>query len=185
MNEKLTKQKCANACTRFKCNILYPILFGLIVLIVITVVYLFPCDPDLLSIQRRLTKQLWSLFWYRFLWGIFISSFIGAFVLWFVMGKIRGNWDEIRFSAPSSYVIWLGIAERAIFTSAIVMNHPEAIGYWIGIKIATVWNTWREDIIKLKESKRTSTAYIFLLGNALSAILGYLGACIALWKFPL
>lgn len=171
MSEKSIKLRCDINWRRLICNVLIPaaIMAGAIV---------------------ALNWLGWLLDWQRFLKGISISAFGGAFFLYFVMGWLRGLFPnklviyegrqiyEFKFAPPKCLTVWTGILERFLFTISILVGAPALIGIWFGLKVATVWKIWD------KVERRIETAYIFIIGNALSILFGFIGAWIAIGKFP-
>jgi len=53
---------------------------------------------------------------------------------------------------------------------------PEWIAVWLAMKVAVSWTRW--------DAGERATYNLFLIGNALSVIFGFIGAWIALGKLP-
>jgi len=103
--------------------------------------------------------------------------FIGAFIIWLIVDKMAWPYIHKHHSYLTlkkknhTLTVWIGIVERALFTSAVLMGATAFIPLWIAIKVAPHWERWQRD--------ERVVYNVFLLGNGLSVIFGLIGAWIA------
>ena len=92
--------------------------------------------------------------------------------------SIKGEGVQLNYNKKDDRLIVsvLGIFERILYTFAIIVGRPEWIAVWLTLKISIKWHGWEKD------QKRSYN--IFLIGNAISVLFGFLGACLALWGLP-
>lgn len=111
--------------------------------------------------------------------GYLFSMFLGALITWIIIDKLAWPYikrhHKIDFVKSHSLTIWIGILERFLFTTAVLMGSSAFIPVWIAIKVAPQWDRW-------KGSERV-TYNVFLLGNMISIIFSLSGAWIA-WGLP-
>ena len=118
--------------------------------------------------------------------GLAFATFGGAIVITLIVDfclwkYARGQWkkqgkqvDEYEGKFwPLSLL--LGILERAIYMGAFLMGNLTLVGGWLVLKAAAGWGGWR---------KEGGMYNIFLIGNSLSIIFGFLGAWIAKGSLP-
>lgn len=117
-------------------------------------------------------------FW-RVIIGYLISTLGGALILRFLIDKMAwGYLTKKGKQGKSSAVLTLpmGIIERLMYTTVFIINQPAFVAIWLALKVASQWKRWGD----------TEGEYnIFLMGCALSLIIAYLGAWIALGHVPL
>lgn len=116
---------------------------------------------------------------WRYILGYFISIFGGALFLWIVIDKIA--WTYLtKYGSKSKLhektTLYLGIIERLIYTSVFIIDQPAFIAIWLALKVASQWKRWQDE---------PGTYNVFLIGNALSLIIAFIGAWIALDHVPL
>ncbi len=95
----------------------------------------------------------------------------------FVMEKkVWGKWlqdkeekNEDKKKNIKKISMLVGILERVLYTTAIIMGQYSFIAIWLGIKVAPKWGKWHEE-----ENRGIFNA--FLIGNALSIIIAFVGA---------
>lgn len=105
-----------------------------------------------------------------YLLGYGISLFGGHVFIFPIMHwllKQLGEQEEANTLWQAGFV---GLTERAIYTTAIVLGLKEAVAVWLVMKATIQW--------KSEESKNVSKFYIYLIGNALSLIFGLIGGAI-------
>ena len=107
--------------------------------------------------------------------------------LWISIGARREHWE--RRSGWWLPII-VGLVERALYVGSMIFCHPEFIGVWLALKVASKWSAWKDGIIEgdshlvskagIKDAGRhldgSSIFSIFLIGNGLSigyAVIGF------------
>ncbi|OAN64197.1 hypothetical protein A8B79_12685 [Balneola sp. EhC07] len=112
--------------------------------------------------------------------GYIFSTIISTIILWILIDKLGWNYLakklQIPKKEPGILTLPMGVVERVLYTTAFLVYEPTIIGIWLVLKVATHWGRWT------KENQR-GTYNLFLIGNALSIILSYLGASIAYQEF--
>lgn len=111
----------------------------------------------------------------RLLVGFAVSTLGGALVLWYLVERVL--WPRSKHPRPRFGTMPLGIIERALYTGALLVGAPGWIPVWLGLKVATHWPGW-------SNSESRVTYNIFLIGNALSVAIGFVGAWIAGGRLP-
>ena len=112
--------------------------------------------------------------------GFLVSTVGGALALWLLIEKL--GWNHLKKYGierkPSGTLTGiLGIVERLLYTTSLMIGVPQWIAVWLALKVAVAWSRWQE--------KETRGLYnLFLIGNALSLIFGFIGAWIALGSAP-
>lgn len=106
--------------------------------------------------------------------------FAGALVLWLVIQKLAWPYiakhHKINIGTSKNLTELLGIIERGLYTTSIIMGVPAWIPAWLALKVAARWQRW--------QGEERVTYNVFLIGNGLSVAFGVIGAWIALGKFP-
>lgn len=112
--------------------------------------------------------------------GMVVSSLGGALVLWVVIDKLAWWYvvkvGKVKPKPPGPLSIPLGILERVLYVAAFILGMPGWVAVWLGVKAAVQWNRWK--------GEERVTYNVFLIGNAISILFGFIGACIALGKCP-
>lgn len=111
--------------------------------------------------------------------GFLVSTVGGALVLWLLIEKVAWGYISKRGDPgkpPRLLTTPLGIVERGLYTGALIIGVPEWIAVWLALKVAVQWSRWR--------GRGRATYNVFLIGNALSAMFGLIGAWIALGHLP-
>lgn len=112
--------------------------------------------------------------------GYLISTLGGAFVLWVLIDKIAWGYLEKKGTPKKEsgmLTIPMGIVERFLYTTVFIVNQPAFVAIWLALKVVPQWRIWK--------GKERGTYNAFLIGNALSLIIAYLGAWVALGHVPL
>lgn len=114
----------------------------------------------------------------RVILGYSFSTIVGAFVLWLLIDKciwpLIIKKHKIEGKKPFSLTIFLGILERASYTTAFVLQLPAWIGIYLAMKIAVGWHG--------SQARKSPSDNLYLIGNLLSILFGLLGAWIVLGK---
>jgi hypothetical protein len=112
--------------------------------------------------------------------GYVISTLGGALVLWLLIDKIAWGYlakKGIQGKAARPLTPLMGILERFMYTTVFIINQPTFIAVWLALKGASQWKIW-------KNGER-GPYNVFLIGSALSLIIAFLGAWVALGDMPL
>lgn len=112
--------------------------------------------------------------------GYLTSTLGGALVLWFLIDKIAWGYlgkKGIQKKPPGVLSLPTGIVERFLYTTVFIINQPAFVAVWLALKVASQWKRWG--------GEDRGTYSVFLIGNALSLIMAYLGAWVALGNVPL
>jgi hypothetical protein len=112
--------------------------------------------------------------------GYVVSTLGGALLLWLLIDKMA--WGYLgRKGIPGKTLgiltLPMGILERLMYTTIFIIDQPAFVAVWLALKVASQWKRW--------EDKERVTYNIFLMGSALSLIIAFLGAWIALGHVPL
>ncbi len=116
----------------------------------------------------------------RFIIGYVISTLGGALVLWVLIDRMAWGYlgkKGIPKKPPGVLTLPMGILERFMYTTVLVIDQPAFIAVWLGLKVASQWKRW--------EDTERGTYNVFLMGTALSLIIAFFGAWIALGHLPL
>jgi hypothetical protein len=144
---------------------------------------------DWLRAVLWLALSIVSFFVFRYahckvLAGYSLSVGIGAFVLYCAVAVVaqhfvdslrkRQHWDgPARFISTTFFV---GVFERFMYTTAFMSYMPEFVGVWLVFKAVSNWTRWQSERDLFNK---------YLIGNALSLIMAYWGASVALGEFPI
>lgn len=118
----------------------------------------------------------------RILSGFAVSILGGQLVIWPLtekllwprIAKVHGKSD---ISKPA--LSWLvGCIERLLYTAALIVGIWQWLGIWLAVKAVARWQNAKSI------SAEPDTDNIWLIGNALSVLFGYLGAFVALGCIP-
>ncbi|MFZ2385667.1 MAG: hypothetical protein WBE75_05625 [Candidatus Omnitrophota bacterium] len=109
--------------------------------------------------------------------GFCVSWIIGHYVCNYIVDEklwptfIRDYPDEkVNYPKGREIVRCLGRCELLMFTIAFIMNWPQWIAVWLGVKTSVHWYGWKKD--------KCRAFNIFLIGNAIIIIISFLGATI-------
>lgn len=116
--------------------------------------------------------------------GYLISLFLGQVV---IQRALQGLWRRLGSLEPSrngaDQSMMLGMVEVFLYVNALLLQHPQFIAFWVGIKTVVKWRHWDADIPAYDTAGEQigwilgRNAYnLFLLGNALVvayAVAGY------------
>jgi hypothetical protein len=89
-----------------------------------------------------------------------------------IFGKEGDTQEEARNADDPN-----GIVERLLYTTVFIINQPAFVAVWLALKVASQWKRW--------DGEERGTYNVFLMGNAFSLIIAYLGAWIVLGRIPL
>jgi hypothetical protein len=115
--------------------------------------------------------------------GYSVSVILGALVIEWIMKFLRRRSDVLKEEKSGAkkdmYLVrWLGVLERFLYTSCIVVGYPAGITAWMAIKVITRWKSEQERWATI------SRANIYLIGNLLAILFGAIGGllCVLLPK---
>lgn len=124
--------------------------------------------------------------WYAYVIGYFCSLAAHFLIdpianrMWECLGWKGDN--DIRFRPDVWQPRVVGVVERVLYTSALLMGKGEFIGLWVAIKAAGQWKRWGEEIeIDGRFLEGRSLYQNFLIGNALSILYAATGAQLVTW----
>ena len=104
--------------------------------------------------------------------GYLISILIGHIIIRPIMEKIFRTANLTQHLESHWMAGWVGVFERAIYTTAILISGKEIIAGWLALKA----------IAELKSPGRELIGYYtFLMGNGMSLVFGIGGGLIALY----
>lgn len=114
--------------------------------------------------------------------GYLVSTLGGCIVMWFLhekwvwrlAGKAHGQ--SLKKVARLSWVV--GVVERILYTASLFLGAWPLIGVWLAIKVVARWQSSAET------TKGPDSDNIWLIGTALSLMMGFFGAWIALGHLP-
>jgi len=103
--------------------------------------------------------------------GYSVSLLLGGFLIEWIMKMIRSRSEglkskKINVKHDMYLVRILGLLERALYTTCIVVGQPAGIAAWLAIKVITRWSD--------EENRKAniSEANIYLIGNLLTVLFG-------------
>lgn len=119
----------------------------------------------------------------QIIWGFLFSTIGGAIILWLLIGwPMKSRIDKLNaenngnlLEPPGITLCLLGIMERGLYTAALLLNVPQWIALWLGIKTALKWKSY---------TGPRQLHDLSLIGTGLSVLFGVLGAWIALGRVP-
>jgi hypothetical protein len=117
--------------------------------------------------------------WLRVTIGFVVSMFVGRLVLWLLIDKIL--WPRIgrkpqEPGGVSPLTALLGITERALYTTSLLLGAPQWIGIWLALKVAVGWHS--------SQTRQSPSDNLWLIGTAWSLAIAFVGAWIAGGKLP-
>ena len=119
--------------------------------------------------------------WYAYAIGYGYALFAGLLTarvvnsMWKLIGWKANDNEGIRRN------IWepvsVGIIERTLYVSSLILGHGVFIGFWLALKVAGRWTTpWEESTGSKKVWPVTRSAYqIFLVGSGISVLYAFVG----------
>jgi hypothetical protein len=104
--------------------------------------------------------------------GYGFSLLVGLAILWplmdFLFRKI-GDKEQLSLHWLAAGV---GLVERIIYTTSVAFDSLELVAVWLVMKAAIEW--------KAEETRSLASFYVYLIGTALSLIIGLAGGAIIL-----
>src|SRR5260370_34886738 len=118
----------------------------------------------------------------KFLLGYLISCLVGHYLTaWAVnsLWKIAGVEEDLKLRPSRKIRFWNGVAERGVYTSAIVLGKPEGIAVWLAFKALMRWR------IDEKDKRHIPGSSIYMIGTEMNIAFGVIGGLIVLgrWSF--
>jgi hypothetical protein len=106
-------------------------------------------------------------FWphiFGYFFAVFISDFFVRHIvsdLWKDLGATKRHKDPIRPSSLHPQIV--GLIERFLYVSSILIGVPEFIGIWLAIKVGGQWKRWSEELqLKVIELLQVEIFNVFL-----------------------
>ena len=103
--------------------------------------------------------------------------------LWRVLGWKRNTEAEYLFFRPELPAM-VGVLERTLYTTSMLLKQPQFIGLWLALKVAGGWKGWSEPV-KTPDGKIVLNGRdlfsVFLIGSGFSIAYGITGALIIQW----
>ncbi len=111
--------------------------------------------------------------------GYFFSLVLGGFLVDWIMMILQKRSEVLREQKTNlkrdRYLVrTLGVLERFLYTTCIVIGEPAGIAAWLAIKVLTRWTNDKEQWATI------SRANLYLIGNLLNVFLGAAGGLIIL-----
>jgi hypothetical protein len=120
--------------------------------------------------------------WRHIALGFSASVIGGEVVLYLLLEKFLWPRAAKRHKFTLSPVHHLsgavGMVERFLYTSALIVGVKEWVGVWLAVKVIARWQSAAPD----KQPEDSNN--IWLIGTGLSLWFGFLGACIVLGHAP-
>lgn len=110
--------------------------------------------------------------WGPYIWGYLFSVLGGHHA---VQAVIRPLYGKKHGSRPPTEV--LGCLERVLYTSAVLLEVPSLIGFWLAIKVIGSWKHLEEP----DRTKPRSLINTFLAGTVISLLYGTVGGQSIVW----
>jgi hypothetical protein len=117
-------------------------------------------------------------------WGFGISLLLGGILTWLIIDVLLVNIYKKKgeISRPDLLlVIFLGVIERFMYTTCIILNVNSWIAVWLAFKVITRWAVQTERA----HAGQVIRGNIYLVGNALTVIFGVAGGLICKYGFNL
>lgn len=121
-----------------------------------------------------------------FFYAIIVGDFFVRKVVNELWKEYKGNQNFDQLLRPSViHPQIVGIIERSLYVSALIMGNPEFIGLWLAVKVAGQWNRWSEGIENNNMEIIPGRAFfnIFLIGNGLSIAFAIIGFQFIAWFY--
>jgi len=119
--------------------------------------------------------------WCRVVLGFVVSVIGGDLVIyplvqWYLWPQIAKHYGETK-PKGHTFTRSVGWLERVLYTAALLANAWQWIGIWLAVKVAARWRSTAGD-------SDAPVDNVWLIGTGLSVLFGFLGAWVALGKFP-
>ncbi len=119
--------------------------------------------------------------WYAYAIGYGYAIFAGLLTarvvnsMWELIGWKANDNESIRRNIWEPFSV--GIIERALYVSSLILGHGVFIGFWLALKVAGRWTApWEESAGNKKSWPVTRSAYqIFLVGSGISVLYAFVG----------
>lgn len=121
--------------------------------------------------------------------GYLYSLLIGTWLTYYLAeytGKAIGEFQDGEYYRWTASIV--GVTERLLYTSAILLDKLEFIGIWFLLKVASQWRRWGEKDTKSKNNDDEKGVYreranfnSYLINTGLSLAYGVLGGEITIW----
>jgi hypothetical protein len=119
--------------------------------------------------------------WCRVILGFVVSIIGGDLVIypiveWYLWPQLQ-KYHGVE-QKKHTFTRQVGLLERALYTVSLFVGAWQWIGVWFVIKAAARWRSTSGDT-------DTPVDNVWLIGNGLSVLFGYIGAYVALGRVPL
>jgi len=106
--------------------------------------------------------------------GYGVSLLLGHITIYPIIKHLwRVNQPSEKEAVTLSQAV--GVIERFLYTTAILIGEPTLIAVWLVFKVAPQWGRWRQ----FDKGRRIYN--IFLIGSGLSLIFGIIGGFLIKW----
>ncbi len=111
--------------------------------------------------------------------GYSFSLILGGFLVDWIMGVLQNRSEvlknqKVNVKRDRYLVRILGILERFLYTTCIIIGQPAGIAAWLAIKVLTRWTNDKEQWATISRSN------LYLIGNLLNILFGAAGGLIIL-----
>lgn len=116
---------------------------------------------------------------------VVVSRVVGKMWDWLPINKQDRN--RLRPKELTWHAGVVGMLERALYVTALVMGQGSFIGIWLALKVAGQWKGWTATGNEDKDGGGPSgrAVYnIFLIGTALSLLYAVVGYGLIVWGWP-
>lgn len=132
--------------------------------------------------------------WWHYLIGYLFSIMGGHIFISPLISKLWKNIERDKFVKEAGIQLFpylsmmLGIIERSLYTTSVLLGKPEFIGIWLALKVAGGLKDFRDGLeTKNNETKKNKKISgrdlfnVFLIGNGFSIAYGLVGALLIEW----
>ncbi len=111
--------------------------------------------------------------------GYSFSLILGGFLVDWIMAVLQNRSEvlknqKVNVKRDRYLVRILGILERFLYTTCIIIGQPAGIAAWLAIKVLTRWTNDKEQWATISRSN------LYLIGNLLNILFGAAGGLIIL-----
>lgn len=113
--------------------------------------------------------------------GLIMSSIVGHFIIKRCVCFMRRRISDSKNEESNRFTDILGIIERVLYSTFLVMMQYKLIYLWFGLKIAQRMITYTKIHDENDLQKAGASANVYILGNLLSLGFGILGGLIIIF----
>ena len=111
----------------------------------------------------------WIEAWQPYIWGYLFSLLGGHLAVQAIIRPLYGEQNE-----GTDPTVVVGYVERVLYTSAVLLDVPSVIGFWLAIKVI---GNWKDP----DRTKPRSLINTFLAGTVVSLLYGTVGGQTVVW----